>query len=73
LQDYLKKPNTVVLTDDYVPVDNLIAPIFEERFGYRRGGSEGQEGEVKRNSYNHSANRAAAFIDQSLDHGIFLS
>jgi spermidine synthase len=37
LQEYLKKPNTVVLTDDYVPVDNLIAPIFEERFGYRRG------------------------------------
>ncbi|MBA4397445.1 MAG: hypothetical protein C0394_08700 [Syntrophus sp. (in: bacteria)] len=26
----------VILTDDYVPVDNLIAPIFEERFGFRR-------------------------------------
>jgi hypothetical protein len=26
----------VILTDDYVPVDNLIAPIFEERFGYRQ-------------------------------------
>jgi len=25
----------VLLTDDYVPVDNLIAPIFEERFGYK--------------------------------------
>lgn len=37
LQDYLKTPKAVVLTDDYVPVDNLIAPVFEERFGYRRG------------------------------------
>jgi spermidine synthase len=36
LQEYIKTPGTVVLTDDYVPVDNLIAPIFEERFGYRR-------------------------------------
>jgi spermidine synthase len=26
----------VVLTDDYVPVDNLIAPLFEQRFGYRK-------------------------------------
>ena len=25
-----------LLTDDYAPVDNLIAPIFEERFGYNR-------------------------------------
>lgn len=30
------KRYAVILTDDYVPVDNLIAPIFEERFGYRR-------------------------------------
>lgn len=36
LQEYLKKRPSVVLTDDYVPVDNLIAPIFEERFGYRQ-------------------------------------
>jgi spermidine synthase len=36
LQQYLKERNSVILTDDYVPVDNLIAPIFEERFGYRR-------------------------------------
>ena len=27
---------SIVLTDDYAPVDNLIAPIFEERFGYNR-------------------------------------
>jgi hypothetical protein len=25
-----------VLTDDYVPVDNLTAPMFEERYGYRK-------------------------------------
>jgi spermidine synthase len=36
LQEYLKDRTSVVLTDDYVPVDNLIAPIFEERFGYRQ-------------------------------------
>jgi spermidine synthase len=35
LQQYLNERYSVVLTDDYVPVDNLIAPIFEERFGYR--------------------------------------
>jgi hypothetical protein len=36
LQQYLKDRYSVILTDDYVPVDNLIAPIFEERFGYKR-------------------------------------
>jgi spermidine synthase len=36
LQQYLKERHSVLLTDDYVPVDNLIAPIFEERFGYQR-------------------------------------
>jgi len=36
LQQYLKERPSFVLTDDYVPVDNLIAPIFEERFGYQR-------------------------------------
>jgi spermidine synthase len=36
LQQYLQERYSVVLSDDYVPVDNLIAPIFEERFGYRR-------------------------------------
>lgn len=35
---YLAKRNarTLVLTDNHVPVDNLIAPMFEERFGYQR-------------------------------------
>jgi len=36
LQQYLKERPSVILTDDYVPVDNLIAPIFEERFWYSR-------------------------------------
>jgi spermidine synthase len=36
LQEYLRERYSVILTDDYVPVDNLIAPIFEERFGYRQ-------------------------------------
>jgi spermidine synthase len=36
LQEYLKDRTSVILTDDYVPVDNLIAPIFEERFGYQQ-------------------------------------
>lgn len=36
LQEFLRDRYSVILTDDYVPVDNLIAPIFEERFGYRQ-------------------------------------
>lgn len=36
LQEYLKERDPMILTDDYVPADNLIAPIFEERFGYQR-------------------------------------
>jgi hypothetical protein len=36
LQQYLTERPAVVLTDDYVPVDNLTAPIFEERYGYQR-------------------------------------
>jgi spermidine synthase len=36
LRQYLNERYSVILTDDYVPVDNLIAPIFEERFGYQR-------------------------------------
>ena len=36
LQEFLKERYSVILTDDYAPVDNLIAPIFEERFGYRQ-------------------------------------
>ncbi len=36
LRSWLDRKPKVVLTDDYVPVDNLTAPIFEERFGYKR-------------------------------------
>ena len=36
LQAHLKEQRPVILTDDYVPADNLIAPIFEERYGYRK-------------------------------------
>jgi spermidine synthase len=34
--DLLTRRNAIVLTDDYAPVDNLVAPNFEERFGYSR-------------------------------------
>jgi hypothetical protein len=27
-----------VLRDDYVPADNLVAPMFEERYGYKKKG-----------------------------------
>ncbi|MGD0230594.1 MAG: fused MFS/spermidine synthase [Syntrophorhabdales bacterium] len=36
MQELLTKRGSIVMTDDYAPVDNLIAPIFEERFGYNR-------------------------------------
>jgi spermidine synthase len=36
LQQYLKDRPSIILTDDHVPVDNLVAPIFEERFGYQK-------------------------------------
>lgn len=32
----MTKRKVITLTDDYAPVDNLIAPVFEERFGYDR-------------------------------------
>jgi spermidine synthase len=38
LNETLRPRPAVILTDDYAPVDNLIAPIFEERFGKKRGG-----------------------------------
>jgi spermidine synthase len=36
LQEILRDRPSVILTDDYVPVDNLTAPIFEARYGYKR-------------------------------------
>ncbi|MBM4329890.1 MAG: hypothetical protein FJ117_01480 [Deltaproteobacteria bacterium] len=38
LEEKLKNRFAVVLTDSYAPVDNLTAPIFEERFGRGRRG-----------------------------------
>jgi spermidine synthase len=38
VQKLLTNPHTIVIRDDYAPVDNLIAPVFEERFGYNRKG-----------------------------------
>jgi len=36
VKEFMKRSYSVVLRDDYAPVDNLIAPVFEERFGYNR-------------------------------------
>ena len=36
IEDFLRTRHSVTIRDDYAPVDNLIAPIFEERFGYNR-------------------------------------
>ncbi|RJR39481.1 MAG: hypothetical protein C4576_21255 [Desulfobacteraceae bacterium] len=35
MQAYLQTRPHKILTDDYVPVDNLLAGVFEERYGYR--------------------------------------
>jgi hypothetical protein len=36
VQKLLTNPYAIVIRDDYAPVDNLVAPVFEERFGYSR-------------------------------------
>ncbi len=36
VKEFVLSRRAVLLTDDYVPVDNLIAPIFEARFGFNR-------------------------------------
>jgi spermidine synthase len=35
MEGFVKK-NAITITDDYAPIDNLVAPIFEARFGYNR-------------------------------------
>jgi spermidine synthase len=35
-KELINKNYSIVIRDDYAPVDNLIAPIFEERFSYNR-------------------------------------
>ncbi|MCX7965591.1 MAG: fused MFS/spermidine synthase [Syntrophorhabdaceae bacterium] len=36
VEAFINKKYAIVIRDDYAPVDNLIAPVFEERFGYNR-------------------------------------
>lgn len=36
VKEFMSRKEAVVLRDDYAPVDNLIAPVFEERFGYKK-------------------------------------
>lgn len=36
ISDFINRRKAILLTDDYAPVDNLIAQVFEERFGYSR-------------------------------------
>jgi spermidine synthase len=40
LQRYLRQRQAIVLTDDYVPVDNMLAPLFADRFADETSGSE---------------------------------
>ncbi|HKB80372.1 MAG TPA: fused MFS/spermidine synthase [Thermoanaerobaculia bacterium] len=35
LSDYLRPRHPLLLTDDYAPVDNLLAKLFEQRYRYR--------------------------------------
>jgi hypothetical protein len=32
LNEYLNKEKPLILRDEYVPVDNLLAPVFEDSF-----------------------------------------
>ncbi len=36
IRNFIDQRKSIILTDNYAPVDNLIAPVFEERFGYNR-------------------------------------
>jgi len=36
VDEFVNKSDSMVLTDDHAPVDNLIAPVFETRFGYKK-------------------------------------
>lgn len=37
LQQYVRANGAIVLTDDYVPVDNMLAPLFTQRFVDEQG------------------------------------
>lgn len=36
MRKYITDRSSVMLTDEFMPVDNLIAPVFQERFGDKR-------------------------------------
>jgi spermidine synthase len=36
MEEFVNKKHSIIITDDHAPIDNLIAPVFEERFGYNR-------------------------------------
>lgn len=36
MEEFINKKQSIIITDDHAPIDNLIAPVFEERFGYNR-------------------------------------
>ncbi|HOW53440.1 MAG TPA: fused MFS/spermidine synthase [Syntrophorhabdaceae bacterium] len=36
MEEFINRKASIIIRDDYAPIDNLIAPVFEERFGYNR-------------------------------------
>lgn len=36
MNEFVNKKYSIIISDDYAPIDNLVAPVFEERFGYNR-------------------------------------
>ncbi|MBA4389916.1 MAG: hypothetical protein C0399_03155 [Syntrophus sp. (in: bacteria)] len=36
MNEFVNKKYSIIIRDDYAPIDNLVAPVFEERFGYNR-------------------------------------
>ncbi|MEN6615656.1 MAG: fused MFS/spermidine synthase [Syntrophorhabdus sp.] len=36
MQEFINRKDAIVIHDDHAPIDNLVAPVFEERFGYNR-------------------------------------
>ena len=36
MDEFINRKDAIVIHDDHAPIDNLVAPVFEERFGYNR-------------------------------------
>jgi spermidine synthase len=36
MDEFINRKDAIVIRDDHAPIDNLVAPVFEERFGYNR-------------------------------------